>query len=118
MGIVHHSNYVRYLELGRIGFMDAHDRPYREYVAEDLHFATTHLEVSYHKPARYDDVLEIATWVQWVRGASIRIGYEIRRDGDLLVRAATNHGMVDGQGRPRRIPAPQRASLARAAGQR
>jgi acyl-CoA thioesterase FadM len=53
-----------------------------------------------------------------VRGASIRIGYEIRRDGDLLVSAATNHGMVDGNGRPCRIPAPQRASLARAAGER
>jgi acyl-CoA thioester hydrolase len=115
MRIVHHSNYVRYLELGRIAWMDEHDRPYREYVADDLHFATTELELRYLRPAAYDDRLDIHTWVEWVRGASIRIAYEIRRDGELLATASTTHAMVDGTGRPRRIPKERREVLARAA---
>ena len=32
MGVVHHSNFVRYLELARVAWLDAHDRPYVEYV--------------------------------------------------------------------------------------
>jgi hypothetical protein len=33
MGIVHHSNYVRFLELARVQFMADHDQPYSAYVA-------------------------------------------------------------------------------------
>ena len=34
MGIVHHSNYVRYFELARVVWLDEHDVPYRQIVAE------------------------------------------------------------------------------------
>ena len=57
MGVVHHSNFVRYFELARVAWLDEHDRPYARYVEEDLHFATTRVEASYHKSARFDDVL-------------------------------------------------------------
>lgn len=113
MGIVHHSNYVRYLELARIRWLDEHDRSYREYVAEERHFATTHLEVGYRAPARFDDEVEIQVWLEWVRGASLRMAYVLRRDEDLLATAATEHAMVDDDGRVRRIPKAQRESLAR-----
>lgn len=111
MGIVHHANYVRYLELARIRWMDEHHRPYREYVAAGLHYATTHVEIDYLRPAVFDDVLAISTWVEWVRGASLRMSYEIRRDAELLARAATEHAMVDDEGRLRRIPKDWREEL-------
>ena len=113
MAIVHHSNYVRFFELSRIVWLDEHHRPYREYVAEGLHFATTHVEVDYHQPARYDDALAIDTWPEWVRGASLRMAYAIRRDDEILVTGATEHAMVDeASGRPRRIPKEWREQLA------
>ena len=112
MGIVHHSNYVRYFELARIVWMDEHDRPYRDYVDEDLHFATTKVEVRYQRPARFDDVIEIRCWVERVRGASLRIAYAITRDDEAVASGVTEHGMVDGTGRPRRIPADRREVLA------
>jgi len=68
MGIVHHSNYVRYLEIGRIRWLDEHDRPYRDWVAAGYHYATTRVEVEYLRSAVYDDVLEIRTWLEEVRG--------------------------------------------------
>lgn len=104
MRVVHHSNYVRYLELARIRWLDEHQRPYREYVAEGLHFAITRVEVDYRRAARYDDVIEITTWLAWVRGASLRMEYELALDGELIVTAATEHAMVDESGRVRRIP--------------
>jgi acyl-CoA thioester hydrolase len=111
MGVVHHANTLRYFELARVVWMDEHDRPYREYVAEGLHFATTRAEVNYLRPARFDDLLEITTWLEWVRGASLRMAYAILRRGDLLVSGATEHAMVGEDGRPRRIPREQRAKL-------
>src|SRR5262245_14020883 len=113
MRIVHHSNYIRYMELARIVWLDEHHRPYREYMAEDLHFATTRVEVDYHRPAAYDDVVRIATWLEWVRGASLRMGYEIRRGEELLVSGATEHAVIDGEGRLRRIPKERREELAK-----
>ena len=111
MGIVHHANYVRFLEEARVVWLDEHDRPYRDYAAEGLHFATTHVEVDYRKSARFDDWLDVTTWMEWVRGVSLRMAYEIRRGGELVATAATEHAMVDLQGRPSRIPAERRALL-------
>jgi acyl-CoA thioester hydrolase len=116
MRIVHHSNYVRYLELARIVWLDEHHRPYRDYVAEDLHFATTRVEVDYLRSAAYDDVLQISTWMVWVRGASLRMAYEIRCADALISTAATEHAVVDGQGRLRRIPREYREQLAKLVG--
>ena len=111
MGIVHHSNYIRHMELARIVWLDEHHRPYREYVAEGLHFATTRVEVDYRRPAAYDDSIEIATWLEWVRGASLRMAYEIRCADALVSTAASEHAVVDGQGRLRRIPRVRREEL-------
>jgi acyl-CoA thioester hydrolase len=116
MGIVHHANFVNYLELARVVFMDEHDRPYRDYVAAGLHFATTHVEIDYRRPLRFDDRVEISTWLQELRGASLRMAYLLRCDDQVVASAATEHAMVDAAGHPRRIPADHRRRLRSAVG--
>jgi acyl-CoA thioester hydrolase len=112
MGIVHHANYVRFLELVRVVWLDEHDRPYRAYAAAGLHFATTRVEIDYRRSAAFDDLLDVTTWLAWVRGVSLRMGYVITRGEEIVATAATEHAMVDLDGRPRRIPAERRAILA------
>ncbi len=116
MGVVHHSNFVRYLELARIRWLDEHHRPYREVVAEGRHFATTRVEVDYLRPVAFDVEVEVEVWLSWVRGASLRMAYRLRVDGAEVARAATEHAMVDGEGRVRRIPQADREALSRRAG--
>ena len=116
MGIVHHANYVHFLELARIEFLDQHDMPYRDYVARGLHYAVTGLDVRYRRGARFDDVVETTAWVEKVRGASLVIGYELRCEGETLATARTQHAMVDNDGRPARIPAERRQNLAKLIG--
>jgi len=111
MGIVHHSNYVRFFERARVVWMDEHDRPYREYAAEGLHFATTALELHYRRSARFDDMLAITTWMEWVKRASLRMAYEIHRGDELVAHGASTHAMVDLDGRPRGIPPARRTVL-------
>jgi acyl-CoA thioester hydrolase len=114
MGVVHHSNYVRYFELARVEWLDQHDRPYARYVEEDLHFATTWVQARYHRSARFDDVLDITTWAEWIRGASLRMAYRITcpaRGDELVASGATEHASVNSQGRLRRLPRERRAAL-------
>ena len=79
MGIVHHANYVRWLELARIVWMDEHDRPYREWMEQGFHFATTRVEVGYRRAAVFDDRVAVAVWLEWVAGASLAMVYEGNR---------------------------------------
>ena len=104
MGIVHHANFVRYLELARIRLLKEHDVPYETYLAMDRHFAVTRCELHYKKSARFEDEIDIWCWVIRVGGASLEIGYRLECRDELLVSAVTEHAMVDGRGRPRRIP--------------
>ncbi len=113
MGIVHHSNYVRYLELARIRWLDEHDQPYRDYVAQGFHYATTHVAVDYHRATGYDDVLEIEVWLEELRGASLRMAYRLRCREKLVATAVTEHALINEHGRVRRIPADRREKLAR-----
>jgi len=111
MGVVHHSNYVRYMEIGRIEWLDRHEQPYARYVEQDLHFATTRVEMDYYQGARFDDVLEIAVWLDWVRAASLRMCATISTGGTLLASGATEHALVDGSGRVRRLPKESREAF-------
>ncbi len=111
MGIVHHSNHIRFFELARVAWMQEHHRPYTEYMAEGLNFATTSAEAEYLLPLPFDAEIDITARLEWARGASIRIAYTIHHAGALVATGATEHAMVDGNGRPRRIPKTQRDEL-------
>ena len=104
MGVVHHSNYVRYFELARVVWLDEHDVPYRKIVEQGLHYATTRVEVSYHRPTRFDDEIEITTWLDWARGASLGMAYVLKCGGLVVATGATEHAAVDLEGRLRRLP--------------
>ena len=113
MGVVHHSNYVRFLELSRTAWLEQHDRPYGEYVALGIHLATTRVEVDYLKPLRFADEVTVRTWLEWVRHASLRMAYSLVAAGRPIATGATEHAAIDGGGRVRRIPRERRDALRR-----
>lgn len=112
MGIVHHANYVRYLELARVRLLEEHQRPYTEWLERGLHFAVTRVELDYRRAARFDDRLEVSAWLRWVRGASLSIGYFLATSGETVATGSTEHAMVDDDGRLRRIPGELRQEMA------
>ena len=112
MGIVHHANYLKFFEDARVVWLDEHDLGYTHYMDLGLHFAVTHVEVDYKMSARFDDRLRVTTWMEWVRGASLRMAYRIERGEETLVTGATEHASVNDEGRVRRIPREDRARLA------
>ena len=111
MGIVHHSNYLRFFENARVVWLENHDKSYPQWIEMGLHFAVTHAQLDYRQSARFDDVLDVTTWLEWVRGASLAMAYTITCGSELLVTGRTEHASINDSGRVRRIPKEDRLRL-------
>src|SRR6188474_1032299 len=91
MGIVHHANYVRYLELARVRFLKEHDEPYTEYVKRGYHVVVTRVDISLKRATRFDEELDVVCWLERVGAATLRFGYQILCGDALTATAATDH---------------------------
>ena len=119
MGVVYHSNYLVWFEVGRVEMLRQLGFTYREMEAQDdTHIAVADLRCRYKAPARYDDRIRIRSRLLNVRESLLHFGYEILRDEDntLLAEGETTHIVVDSDFK--RIPLPPKylASFLRAAG--
>lgn len=87
-GVVHHAAYLRYLEGARIELLRSRGIDYRRFEQElGKGLPVIEARVRYRKPARFDDCLEIETWVPLVNRAKIRFDSRIWRGETLLAEA-------------------------------
>lgn len=110
MGVVHHSNYVRYLELLRVRFLEEHDQPYESYVSQGLHIVVTHVSVDYRSPCVFNDDICIVGRLAWLKLLSFGFSYSLEVKGVVVIEAKTEHAMVGTDGKLKKIP---RAALQR-----
>jgi acyl-CoA thioester hydrolase len=112
-GIVYHANYLRFMERGRsnhLRLLGADQRALFEQTAKEapgFSFVVRSMQIEFLKPARMDDVLEVITEYEEIKGASITLKQQVRRGEDLLVEAHVRVAFVAG-GRARPIPKPLR----------
>jgi len=111
IAIVHHANYVRYLELSRVRFLKEHDEPYTQYVKQGYHVVVTRVDVQLKRATRFDEELEVVCWLERVGAATLGFGYQILCAGVLTATGATEHGVVNLEGRPVRMPEARRQRL-------
>lgn len=111
MGVVHHSNYVRYLELGRVRFLEQHDVPYARYMELGLNVVVTRVDLRLKRATRFDEILTVTTWIERVKHASIAFGYQLHCGDQLTALAGTEHAVTNLEGKPVRIPPARRARL-------
>lgn len=115
-GIVYHANYLRYMERGRTNYLrllGADHRALFEETAKEapgFAFVVRAMNIDFLKPARMDDILEVFTEPQEVRGASITLHQRIVRGDELLVEASVRVAFVS-NGRARPIPKPLRIAM-------
>ena len=104
MGMVHHSNYLRYFEIARTELYRACGGSYRDFEASGLFVVVLRVDCRYRVPARYDDELDICVRVERMTQAKIEQSYQIHRQGSLLATAQVTLAVVDRDGKPQRIP--------------
>nr|MBN1228340.1 acyl-CoA thioesterase [Anaerolineae bacterium] len=106
MGVVHHSQYIIYMEEGRSALSRKHNIPYSELEAMGYSLALSAVKVRYHAPARYDDLVTVCAWVKAIQSRGITFGYEIVDAGSRrqLVTGITRHICVDRECRVCQMP--------------
>ena len=113
MGIVYHSHYLVWCEVGRTDFIRRLGMPYAEIERQGTRLAVSDASLRYHAPARYDDLVRVETTLTEVRSRTISFAYNIVNadSGSRLVSATTTLISLDTAGRPTAFPADFRARM-------
>lgn len=104
MGVVHHANYVKYVERARVEFLRERGLSYRELTDSGIHLAVIEIQFKYLKPAKFDDVLLVEAWISKLRRASADFDFLIKRSEQVLCKGVTKLACVDQAAIPRAIP--------------
>jgi acyl-CoA thioester hydrolase len=113
-GVVYHSNFFVWFEVGRVELLRSLGFSYKEMEEkDDSHTVVVEVNCFYEKPAHYDDVIRVRTWVAESKKRTLRFAYEVFNDetGQRLARGETLHVICDGQGRPKALPEKYRAVI-------
>ena len=117
MGVVYHSNFLIWFEVGRVEAMRELGFDYKDMEREDGCFiAVVDARCRYRSPAYYDDRVLVRTRMTNVRGSLIHFCYEVLRAGDrtVLAEGETTHIVTDRQMQKREIPEKYRKAFAAA----
>jgi acyl-CoA thioester hydrolase len=107
MGVAYYGNYLTWFEVGRTDLLRELGESYREMEENDrIRLPVVEAQCRYHKPALYDDVIEIRTRASRPSRAQIRFDYELVRgeDGVRVATGSTLHVATSHEGRLCRLP--------------
>ena len=101
MGVVHHSRYWVYFEMGRTELLRTQGIAYANLEDEGVFLVVARCAARFRAAARYDEVLTLSTRVTRTGASRVDHAYEIRRKGDdvLICTAETTLACVDRDGR-------------------
>ena len=85
MGVVHHSNYLRYFEVARLEWLSALGVSYTSMEKEGLIMPVIDVKVTYKTPALFDDSLIIYIFLSELPRVKIIFFYEIKNQRDEIV---------------------------------
>ena len=106
MGIVHHSNYIRYFECGRNAMLKEMDMPMEKVEASGVMMAVVAVDAKYKVPAKLGDTLRIVAIIDTPPTAKVVVKTEIYNQNEQLVcTGSVTLGFIDAMTRrPVRCP--------------
>ena len=102
MGIVHHSNYIRWMEEARINWLSNIGYPYAEIECQGLMIPVLSAECQYKYPVKYDDEFEIKIILREFNCVRFSVEYNIfnKTTNKLSAVGKTSHCFVNKDFRP------------------
>lgn len=105
MGVVHHANYIRWFETGRVEFLRALGIDLNEMMSDGVLFPIVEIGAKFHAPAKFDDELEIVTTAEALTKAKMKFNYVIRKRGEEKILAeGTSTNVFTSGGKICRLP--------------
>lgn len=104
MGIVHHSNYIRWFEEARVDLIEQAGLPFERVEEQGLMTPVLSAECTYKLPFKFGDIFLIKAYIPDFGGARFSVDYQVfGADGTLRAEGKTTHCFVDMNMRPARI---------------
>jgi acyl-CoA thioester hydrolase len=108
MKFAYYGKFFEYFEQGRSDLLRSIGLPYPEIEAMGLILPVVEAHAHYRRAARYDDLLNVVTYMREAPIARVRLDYEVYKEGEseLIVDGYTIHSFVNAAtGKPTRAPA-------------
>jgi acyl-CoA thioester hydrolase len=104
-GVVHHSVYPVWFEMGRTELLRANGLAYKDLEEAGVLFVVARLSIKYRRPALYDEHLNLETACSRVTASRVEHTYKLSRsDGLLLAEGDSTLACVNSEGKIRRVP--------------
>lgn len=102
MGIVHHSNYIRWFEEARTDFMEQMGIGYEQMEEQGIISPVLSVEADYLRMVHFGETVTIETYIKEYNGIKLTVGYEIFSDRTDMVhcRGTSKHCFINREGRP------------------
>jgi acyl-CoA thioester hydrolase len=104
-GVVYYANYLKFMERARSDMIrSAGIDQAAELRRSGSAYAVVEVEISYRRPARLGDDVQVVSTLQRLRASSVDIQQRVMRGAELLANASVTAAFLDREGRPRRQP--------------
>ena len=103
-GYVYHANYLKYCERARSDYLRVIGVDQNAMFADGQAFVVRRMDCEFLRPAKFEDVLEVETRLVEMSGARFELAQLVKRGDEQLFVAKVTVAIIDGKGRPRRIP--------------
>ncbi|MDO5335884.1 MAG: thioesterase family protein [Eubacteriales bacterium] len=102
MGIIHHSNYIRWFEECRCFLMEQMGYSYERLEEEGIISPVLEIECQYRSMVRFGDTVDISAVIKEFNGIRLTLAYEVRnhKDGALCTTGISRHCFLGPNGRP------------------
>lgn len=106
MGIVYHTNYIKWFEIGRNEILRQLGLLYSDIEKQGFNLPLTEVNCHYYFPARYDDVLIVETFFDYITRIVVKFNYHIwdEQEKRLHAEGYTIHACTNLEGKVRRMP--------------
>lgn len=105
MGIIHHSNYIRYFEEARLDWMEKIGLDYRQIEDLGIIIPVMFVDCQYLVPVHFEDEIEIQVKLARFDGIKMEFSYELyqKETGQLCTTGRTGHCFLNDRMKPLRL---------------
>ena len=105
MGIVHHSNYIRFFEEARCDLLDACGLPYDLMEKTGIMSPVLGVSCKYKQYVSYGDTILVHAYIKEFTGVKFTVAYEIynKHTNEICVTGESNHCFTDSNLKPLNI---------------
>ncbi len=102
MGIIHHSNYIKWMEEARMDLMEQIGLNYKQMEELEIISPVLTIQIEYRGMVKFDDTVVIETHLTKYNGIKMEVEYRMfdKETGELRTTAKSSHCFLDRTGKP------------------